>query len=71
MKITDVISDYQTLLPETYFNYAIILRQEPPSFLNRIVTFNLKNILDNPNSSTPATTICLIRSSPGGRGRGA
>lgn len=50
MKIADIISDYHILLPETYFEYAIILRQEPPSFLNRIITFDLKQILENPGS---------------------
>ncbi len=50
MKITDIIPDYHCLLPETYFEYAIILRQEPPSFLNRIIAFDLKQILENPDS---------------------
>lgn len=50
MKITDIIPDYHSLLPETYFEYAIILRQEPPSFLNRIITFDLKQILEDPGS---------------------
>lgn len=50
MKITDIIPDYHSLLPETYFEYAIILRQEPPSFLNRIITFDLRQILENPGS---------------------
>lgn len=50
MRITDIIPDYHCLLPETYFEYAIILRQEPPSFLNRIITFDLKQILENPDS---------------------
>ena len=49
--ITDIIPDYLSLLPETYFEYAIVLRQEPPSFLNRIITFNLKNALDNPGNN--------------------
>lgn len=50
MKITDLIHDYNALLPETYYEYAIILRQEPPSFLNRIIAFNLKQILENKES---------------------
>ncbi len=50
MKITDIIPNYHSLLPETYFEYAIILRQEPPSFLNRIIAFDLKQILENPDS---------------------
>jgi protein involved in polysaccharide export with SLBB domain len=50
MHITDVIPDYQSLLPETYFEYGVLLRQEPPSFLDRIIPFNLKNALENPAS---------------------
>lgn len=50
MKISNIIPDYHCLLPETYYEYAIILRQEPPSFLNRIIAFNLKQILENPES---------------------
>jgi polysaccharide export outer membrane protein len=48
MRISDVIPDYHVLLPETYFDYGIILRQEPPSFLARILPFNLKKALDDP-----------------------
>jgi protein involved in polysaccharide export with SLBB domain len=50
MKIHDIIPDYQNLLSESYFDYAVIFRQEPPSFLNRIIAFNLKNIIENPES---------------------
>ena len=50
MRITDVIPDYSVLLPETYFEYGMILRQEPPSFLARIIPFSLKNALDDPAS---------------------
>lgn len=50
MKISDVIHDYQDLQAETYFDYAVIYRQEPPSFLNRIIAFNLRNVIDDPDS---------------------
>jgi protein involved in polysaccharide export with SLBB domain len=50
MKISEVIHDYQDLLAETYFDYAVIYRQEPPSFLNRIIAFNLRNVIDDPDS---------------------
>ncbi len=50
MKISDVIHDYQDLLSETYFDYAVVYRQEPPSFLNRIIAFNLRNVIDDVNS---------------------
>jgi polysaccharide export outer membrane protein len=45
MRVTDLIPNAEALLPETYFNYGIILRQDPPSFLDRIVPFNLQNAL--------------------------
>jgi protein involved in polysaccharide export with SLBB domain len=45
MKLSDLLPDYQSLQPETYFDYAIILRQDPPSFLNRIVPFVLKKAM--------------------------
>jgi protein involved in polysaccharide export with SLBB domain len=50
MKISDIIHNYQDLLAETYFDYAVIYRQEPPSFLNRIIAFNLQNVIDDINS---------------------
>lgn len=50
IRISDIIADYHSLLPETYYEYAIVLRQEPPSFLNRIIAFNLKQILEHPDS---------------------
>jgi protein involved in polysaccharide export with SLBB domain len=50
MRVTDLINDYEQLLPETYFDYAIIRRKEPPSFAERIISFNLGNILED-NSS--------------------
>lgn len=50
LRVTDIINGYQSLLPETYFNYAVILRQDPPSYLSHIVAFNLKQALEDPNS---------------------
>jgi protein involved in polysaccharide export with SLBB domain len=46
MKVSDIISDFDCLLPETYFEYAVVLRKEPPTFLERIVPFNLKNAVE-------------------------
>ncbi|HON09253.1 MAG TPA: SLBB domain-containing protein [Chitinispirillaceae bacterium] len=51
MRISGLIKDYSSLLPETYFEYAVVLRQEEPSFLNKIIAFNLLNVLENPGSS--------------------
>lgn len=47
MKIHDIIPDYKSLLPETYLDYAIIIRQNPPKFINQIITINLKNAIDS------------------------
>jgi protein involved in polysaccharide export with SLBB domain len=51
MRITDILHDYLALLPETYFNYAIILRQNPETFFYQILPFNLHQALDTPFSA--------------------
>jgi polysaccharide biosynthesis/export protein len=51
MHINDVVHDYQDLLPESYFNYAIVLRQNPETFSYQIFPFNLQNALDTPSSA--------------------
>jgi protein involved in polysaccharide export with SLBB domain len=45
MRVRDVIADHRDLLPEAYFDYAVILRKTYPSYLDRIVTFNLGKAL--------------------------
>jgi len=50
MKISDLIPDYNALLPETYFEYAIVLREEPPSFSSRLIPFSLKDVLEDRSS---------------------
>ena len=55
MRISDILFSYDLLLPETYFEYAVILRQDPPDFLERIITFNLKNVLDDSSSTDNLT----------------
>jgi polysaccharide biosynthesis/export protein len=50
MHITDVIPDYQTLLPETYFDYGVVMRLDAPSYLAKIIPFCLKKALDDPSS---------------------
>jgi len=49
MRINDIIHGYPELLPETYFNYAIILRQNPETFSYQIFPFNLRLVLDTPS----------------------
>ena len=51
MRLSDLIPTYNDILPESYLEYAAIIRQDPPRFLNRILTFNLKDALDNTNSN--------------------
>jgi polysaccharide biosynthesis/export protein len=46
MKVTDIIPDFKSLLPETYFEYAIILRKDPPGFLDRLIPFNLEKAIN-------------------------
>jgi|WetSurMetagenome_2_1015567.scaffolds.fasta_scaffold00220_8 protein involved in polysaccharide export with SLBB domain len=43
MRLSDILPDFDALLPETYLAYALILRQEPPTFESRLVPFNLKD----------------------------
>lgn len=50
LRIRDVIPDHNALLPECYFDYAVILRKSPPSYLERIVPFNLSNALESVDS---------------------
>jgi len=47
MRIRDVIGSHRDLLPESYFDYAVVLRKTFPSFLERIVPFSLKNALND------------------------
>ncbi|MBD3239511.1 MAG: hypothetical protein GF331_02925, partial [Chitinivibrionales bacterium] len=50
MRISDIVTDYDMLLPETYFVYAVVERFDPPSYLARIIPFNLQNVLESPGS---------------------
>jgi protein involved in polysaccharide export with SLBB domain len=51
MRISDLLPEFQALLPETYFDYAMVIRQEPPNFLGRIIPFNLKNAIEGHTSN--------------------
>jgi polysaccharide biosynthesis/export protein len=51
MRLSDILSDFNAVLPETYFDYAIVLRQDPPTFVDRLVPFNLKRGLADHASS--------------------
>jgi polysaccharide biosynthesis/export protein len=51
MRISTIISTYDILLPESYFIYAVVERFDPPSYLARIIPFNLQRVLDAPGSA--------------------
>lgn len=50
MRLSDIVPDFNALLPETYFDYALVLRQCPPTFVERLAPFNLKAGLSDHNS---------------------
>ena len=43
--VADLLPDFSVLMPETYFDYAIVQRFDPPLFLARVVPFNLKQAI--------------------------
>ena len=44
MKIRDLIKDYNDLLPETYFDYALIKRLALPDLRTELIPFNLEKV---------------------------
>ncbi len=44
MRIKDLLKDQTELLPETYFEYALIKRFEPPSFASNLIPLNLRQL---------------------------
>jgi polysaccharide biosynthesis/export protein len=50
MRLSDILSGYDILLPETYFIYAVLERFDPPSYLARIMPFNLQRVLESKGS---------------------
>jgi len=51
MRVRDIIGGHGDLLPEAYFDYAVILRKTYPSYLDRIVSFNLGKALEDAGSA--------------------
>jgi polysaccharide export outer membrane protein len=51
MRVTDVISSYQDLLPEPAGQYAEIVRLNPPDFHPSVHSFDLANALANPSQA--------------------
>ena len=50
MRVTDVIGSLDGLLPESFFEYAVVMRRTLPSFLEKVITFSLQAAFDNPGS---------------------
>ena len=44
MKLKDLLKSENELLPETYLDYAVLKRMEPPDFTSRMIPINLKEI---------------------------
>lgn len=55
MRIRDVLKNEQDLLPETYFDYALIKRFQPPTMNTVLIPFNLGDLLlrNDPASNLP------------------
>jgi protein involved in polysaccharide export with SLBB domain len=51
MRVRDLITDFNSILPETYFDYAVIYRFEPPSYISNLIPFNLKKAIEDGSSS--------------------
>jgi protein involved in polysaccharide export with SLBB domain len=51
MRVTDVIGSLDALLPESFFEYAVVMRRTLPSFLEKVITFNLEQAFDDPGSN--------------------
>ena len=50
MRLLDLISSFDQLLPEPYLDYAEIRRLIPPDFHTEIISFNLKRLLNADSS---------------------
>jgi len=50
MRVTDVIGSIDGLLAESFFDYAVVMRRTYPSFLEKILTFSLREAFDSPES---------------------
>ncbi len=51
MTVRDLLTDFNSILPETYFDYAVIYRFEPPSYISNLIPFNLKGAMEDISSS--------------------
>jgi protein involved in polysaccharide export with SLBB domain len=61
MKLTDLISNYQELLPEPAPHYAEIVRINPPDFHPSLESFDLSSALANPASAPILKPLDTVR----------
>ncbi len=51
MRLGDIIKDNNELLPDTYFEYALIKRLRPPEMSTELIPFNLQKLLDHDSAN--------------------
>jgi len=61
MKLTDLISSYNDVLPEPALNYAEIIRLNPPDFHPSVESFDLSAALSNPSASPVLQALDTVR----------
>jgi protein involved in polysaccharide export with SLBB domain len=61
MKLTDLISSYNDVLPEPALNYAEIIRLNPPDFHPSVESFDLSAALSNPSDSPALQALDTVR----------
>ena len=54
MRVTDLIRNYDDLLPEPARQYAEIIRLNPPDFRPVVLSFNLSTVLDKTGAQSPS-----------------
>jgi protein involved in polysaccharide export with SLBB domain len=61
MKVTDLISSYNDLLPEPAAHYAEIIRLQAPDYRPKVESFDLSAALKNPASAPPLSSHDTVR----------
>jgi len=61
MRLTDVVSSYQDLLPEPAAHYAEIVRLNPPDFHPSVQSFDLASALTNPAAAPKLEALDTVR----------
>ncbi len=61
MKLTDIVSSYQDLLPEPAAHYAEIIRLNPPDFHPTVVSFDLSAAMKDPSAAPVLQPLDTLR----------